>query len=311
MARERKSTPERALRRGVVLGKYRLAQRLGEGGFSEVWRAKDIVENRWVALKLPQLVEPGSLEEEELLAEVRLSARLDHPNILRTRNADRIGDRYVIASDLADETLEERIARRLGTRRALHFVHQILEGLAFAHGARVIHRDLKPSNLMIFDDDRVLIADFGLAKVAKHTMISATGSGTVLYVAPEQAHGYPCFASDIFSLGLIVHQMLTGSLPRWPFEWPFEGHATLRGKVPTSMVEFVRMAVQRDHRDRFHDAGAMLRAFEEVLPEAERYIARALRKRTRARQVSRGGALGLKRAARRQGTRAAAYRAGR
>lgn len=282
---------EARLTRGLRLGKYRLDCRLGEGAFSQVWKAKDQVEDRWVALKLPQVVRAGSAEEEELLEEIRLSAWLDHDNILSVRNADKIDGRFVIATDLAEESLDDRLTRRLSVRRSLHYMRQILQGLAHAHQHRVIHRDLKPSNLMIFADDCIRIADFGLAKVAKHTMISATGSGTLLYVAPEQAHGYPCFASDVFSLGLIFHQMLAGELPRWPFRWPFEGHGVLRSKVTRELLEITRKATDPDHRQRYRDASEMLRAFETALPGMERHIRRQLRKkkqRVRTRRASTG-----------------------
>ncbi len=141
------------LARGSVLGKYRLDSKLGTGGFSQVWKAKDLVEDRWIALKLPQTVKIGSDEEAELLREIRLLASLEHDSILKVRNADKIGDRYVIASELARESLDDRLSRRLGTRIAIAYMHQILHGLAHAHQNRIIHRDFrKPSNFLIFAD---------------------------------------------------------------------------------------------------------------------------------------------------------------
>lgn len=269
------------MRRGVRLAKYQLFSRLAETCCSQVWKAKDRLEAQWVALKIPHPCRPGSLEEEELLAEIRLSARLDHPNILRIRNAEKVGDLYLIASDLACESLEERLQRRLSTSRALSYTRQILTGLAYAHEMRVIHRDVKPSNLMLFKGDRVRIADFGLARVAKQSMISATGSGTLLYFAPEQAHGYPCFASDVFSLGLICHQMLTGRLPRWPFEWPFAGHEALQQKVPPEFIRLIRRAAHFDHNCRYHDAGEMLAAFRRVEPAIRKFLNPRSRRRRR------------------------------
>ncbi len=280
-----KPSPTR-LTRGTTFGKYRLASKLGTGGFSEVWRAKDLIEDTWVALKLPAKVRPGSEDEHELLREIRLSAALEHDAILRPRNADRIGDRYVIAIELARESLDDRLTRRLGTRVAVSYIHQILRGLAFAHEHRIIHRDLKPSNLMIFDDGRIKIADFGLAKVAKHTMISATGSGTLLYCAPEQAHGYPCFASDIFSLGLIMHQMITGVLPRWPFLWPFDGVSVLRQKTNHAFADMVRIATNPNHAMRYHNAGEMLLEYESLLPGLMRRLGAVSNARRRAKVIS-------------------------
>lgn len=261
------------LQRGMRLGKYRLVSHIARGGSSDVWKARDTVERTWVALKLPPPHARGSDEEEEFLEEIRLGASLDHPNILRVRNADHIGGRYVIASDLAEESLEERMRRRLGTHRALSYCRQILEGLSFSHERRVIHRDLKPSNMMLFPGGHLRLADFGLARVVKESMISATGSGTLLYLAPEQAHGYPCFASDVFSVGLVSYEMLTGVLPRWPFEWPFEGLDVLQSKVPGDVVRFIRRAIRRDYRSRFRNALDMLASFDRLQPVIKRFLA--------------------------------------
>jgi hypothetical protein len=128
------------------------------------------------------------------------------------------------------------------------------------------------------------IADFGLAKKVKRSMISATGSGTLLYLAPEQAHGYPCFASDVFSLGLIAYQMLTAKLPRWPFEWPFDGYKTLKSKVPDAFSRFLRRATQYQHKHRFHDAMEMLEAFEKLLPDLGKFMDPPVRLRRRRKQ---------------------------
>ncbi|MBI4586946.1 MAG: protein kinase [Planctomycetes bacterium] len=273
------------LRRGIRLGKYQLLSRLAEGGFSQVWKARDTLEDQNVALKIPNTYGPGAVDLEELRKEIRLSARLDHPNIVRIRNADKIGDLYVIASDLAVESLEDRLARRLSTWRAVSYIRQALQGLAYAHQNRIIHRDVKPSNFMIFPEDRLRIADFGIAMVANQTMVSATGSGTVLYYAPEQAHGYPCFASDLFSLGLICHEMITGRLPRWPFEWPFVGEDILRGKVPQEFIGMIRKATHLDYRLRYHDAGEMLAAFERIEPAIKRFLSPQLKPRRRRQRL--------------------------
>ncbi len=269
------------LQRGTRIGKYRLESHVASGGFAEVWKARDTVERAWVALKIPPNL--NSEEEQLFLEEIRLSAMFEHPNILRIRNADRIHGRYVIASDLAIESLDERLTRRIGARRALSYTRQILAGLTHAHQHRVIHRDLKPSNLMLFSGDRLKIADFGLAKVAMRTMISATGSGTLLYLAPEQAHGYPCFASDVFSVGLIVYQMLTGYLPHWPFEWPFEGHDTLRSKVPEVFGNWLRKATRPEHHRRFRTAPEMLGAFDRMESAIRRFESRKKRQSAGAR----------------------------
>ena len=271
------------LQRGSRLGKYRLHSRIADGGFSEVWKARDTVEGTSVALKIPTHSPPGSDEEEDLLKEIQLCARFDHPHILRLRNADRIGRYYVLASDLATESLEQRMQRRLSTQKALDYIRQILLGLGHAHERRVIHRDLKPSNILLFPNEHVRIADFGLARIARHDMISATGSGTLQYLAPEQAHGYPCFASDVFSVGLLCHEMLTGHLPRWPFEWPFPGAEILDKRVPESLRRWIRRAVRRNHNQRFRNAVEMRAGFERLELTLRRFFAPTTRRKRQPR----------------------------
>jgi serine/threonine-protein kinase len=258
--------------RGRRLGKYQLTNKLGEGGASQVWRAKDVVENRYVALKIPFPVEPGSDDEKQLLDEIRLIAGLLHPNVMPIRNADQVGSVYIIACDLAQESLDERLQRRMNTSVALDYIEQMLRGLAFAHEKKVIHRDLKPSNLLLYPGGRLCLADFGLALVARHTLMSATGSGTVMYLAPEQAHGYPCLASDVFAAGLISYQLLTRVLPKWPYEWPYEGFNVLKRKLPVEIHGFLKKSTRLRHTERYVDAVEMLKAFERLKPALNKHL---------------------------------------
>ena len=248
------------LRRGQRFGKYRILRRLGEGGFAEVYAAVDTIEGVRVALKIPH----GSLVTASVLGdfyrEVRLAARLDHPNILRLKNAEFIDGRFVAVSALGDETLGDRLTRRLATDKALDFADQALSAVAFAHDQGVIHCDIKPENFILFDGCRLRLADFGIAKVAMQT-IRASGSGTVGYLAPEQALGRPSRRSDVFSLGLVLYRMLSGKLPEWPFEWPPPGYAKLRRKVTEPVVDVLAKALSVEPRRRYADAGKMQKAF--------------------------------------------------
>lgn len=260
------------LRRGRKLGKYQLDTRLGEGGFATVWRARDLVEQRWVALKVSEPVQHGSVLEEVMSEEVRIGASLDHPNVLPIRNADRYEDRYLLAMDLATEPLADRMRRRLSAMRALSYIHQMLLGLDYAHERNIVHRDIKPSNLLLFEDDTLRLADFGLSIIVHHTLVTASSSGTLYYMAPEQAHGRPGATSDVFSLGLVIYEMLTGVLPRFPFEWPFERASKLRSKMPQVFCEWLRKATQPDYRRRHTDGMQMLATFERLLPTIRRHI---------------------------------------
>src|SRR5688572_26896533 len=113
--------------------------------------------------------------------EVRVTAQLDHPNILAIKNASFVDDLFVIASPLAERTLDDRMQRRMSLKTAFEFVEQLLEALAYAHTRKIIHCDVKPENLLLFPDNRLRLADFGIAKVAMRT-IKGSGSGTVGYL---------------------------------------------------------------------------------------------------------------------------------
>ncbi len=228
-----------------------------------------MVEQRWVALKIP---DPNSIEEKFLLEEIRIGASIDHPNVLQIRNANKVDGRYLLAMDLAIESLEDRMSRRISTSRAISYVHQLLEGLAYAHTLQIVHRDIKPCNVLIFDDDNVRLADFGLSIISKRTLISASSSGTRNYMAPEQALGHPGATSDVFALGLVIYQMLTGALPRFPYEWPFPRKQKLRRKVPRVFIDWLRKATQPNFKHRHRDGIQMLATFERLLPTIRRFI---------------------------------------
>lgn len=257
------------LRRGGRLGKYVLEKKLGAGGFAEVWRARDTVERLPVALKvaLPEAVE--DLGRNVLEQEARLLVRLRHPHILETRNADWIDGRFVIAAELARTNLAGYSRARRSPRVALDIVRQIASALAHAHEQRLLHRDIKPENVLIFADDRAVLADFGVSRFAHSLDRTFSQAGTLGYLAPEQAYGRPRFASDVFSLGVMAYELLTGALLSWPFEWPTTGHERFEAKVPEPVRPVLRRAVQFRPEKRFVDGMEFHRAFTTALERAE------------------------------------------
>jgi len=264
------------------LGKYRIEGRLGEGGFATVYRAMDTIMGTRVALKVPH----GNSVDDELLSafrrEARLVAKLEHPGILQIKDASVIDERLAISFPLGKETLCDRLSRRMSFETILSFTDQLLSATALAHDRRVIHCDIKPENVILFDGGLLKLADFGIAKVA-HQTIRACGTGTVGYMAPEQAMGRPSARSDVFSLGLIAYRMLTGTWPEWPYEWPLAGYRKLRGRVHPSMIDWLRKAVELDPRNRFADAGQMYRSFIRIRPTAMKFVQKkraAARRRT-------------------------------
>jgi len=281
------------IRKGSRLGKYRVERRLGRGSFAEVWKAgsfaevwkaRDTVEHRVVALKVAHANAVIEWGRDAIEHEARIASRLRHDNIMAVQNADWIEGRFIIATDLAVCNLEGYGRARRSGRIALDVIRQIAAGLAHAHSQRVMHRDVKPENILIFSDGRAALGDFGASRFSKGVTRTYTEAGTLGYMAPEQAYGRVRFTSDVFSLGLIAYELLTGVLPTWPFEWPPEGYERYVARVPEPVRPALRKAAEFDPRRRYPDAGAFLealeKAFARVEPPAPRRKTRRRRKHT-------------------------------
>jgi len=269
------------LRRGSRLGKYRLDRRIGQGAFATVWKARDTVENQVVALKvsLPESVAqwgPKAIEHE-----ARVARRLRHPGILAVRNADWINGRFVMATELADGSLDRCTRARRSGPVALDMIRQVAAGLAHAHSLNVLHRDVKPENILVFSDGRAVLADFGASRFASKASRTYTDAGTLGYMAPEQAYGRAKLGSDVFSLGLIAYETLTGVLPMWPFEWPFPRHERFEAKVPEPLRPVLRKAMAFDPRKRHADAVVFHALLERAWRQAEDAPRRLAAKRRR------------------------------
>ena len=198
---------------GDYFGKYRIRRRIAAGGFATVYEALDRIEGRRVALKIPLAVDSES--REWFRREVRLAARLEHPNILPLKSADVIDGLLVCAFPLGDESLHHRLARRMSINVGLEYSEQILAGLAHVHQHGIVHCDIKPENFIVFPGRQLRLADFGLAKTSAR-MLRGSASGTVEYMAPEHQEGRPSMRSDVFSAGLVIYRLLTGVLPEAP-----------------------------------------------------------------------------------------------
>ena len=227
-----------ALDPGTRLGPYDIVAPIGSGGMGEVYRARDSRLGRDVAIKvLPH----GLLEEPDALTrferEARAVAALNHPNILALYDVGREGSRvYAVTELLEGETLRARINRGpVPPRRALDFIAQIARGLAAAHERGIVHRDIKPENLFLTSDGRVKILDFGIATGGAAigdgdtTSAALTQPGTVIgtpaYMAPEQLTAQGATPrSDLFALGIVAHEILTGA---HPFSRPTPGETTI------------------------------------------------------------------------------------
>lgn len=249
------------------LGKYVIEKRLAEGGFATVYRARDTIEGVRVALKTPHTYLMDDETAEQFRREVRLVAKLDHPNLLPLKSADVIDGVFVIVTALAKESLGDRLERRLATKTALAYADQMLAGLAYAHENKIAHCDIKPENFLLFSDGRVRLADFGIARVALRTL-RGSGAGTIGYVAPEQALGAPSLRSDVFSMGLAIWRMLSGRLPGWPYRWPYDGHRRLKTVLHDDAIAVLRKAMELKPNDRYAHAGAMRTAWKRSCSKA-------------------------------------------
>ena len=275
------------LRSRQRLGKYRIERRLGIGAFAAVYRAMDTIQGIRVALKVPHesLVTPQVMND--FRNEIRTTSRLEHPNILSLRDASIIDERLVMVFRLGVETLDDRLRRRMSLETAMNFAEQILAGTAYAHRQRIVHCDIKPENVILFENQVVRLADFGIAKVSQRTL-QGSGTGTVGYMAPEQAMGRPSLKSDVFSLGLILYRMLSGHWPEWPYEWPFTGAHRIRGRIHPDFVAFLKKSISLKPSARYRDADQMLSAFRRLRPRTLCYAkARRQRKKSTASGRSR------------------------
>ena len=199
--------------KGQNLGKYKIVAPLGSGGFGTVYLAQDTWIDKRVAIKVPHR---QNLDFGELLHEPRLLASVSHPNIVSILTAEKEDNVFFIVMEYVHgETLENVIAASgsLELNRALDFTCQICNAMDHAHRQGVIHRDLRPANVLVTENDMVKVADFGTSRFLEIAAHGTTVIGSPPYMAPEQFHGKAVFASDIYSLGVTMYQMLTGMLP--------------------------------------------------------------------------------------------------
>ncbi|TWT55048.1 Serine/threonine-protein kinase PrkC [Rubripirellula amarantea] len=260
------------LRIGSRLDKYRLTRRLGEGGFATVYAATDLVEDRKVALKIPDnryLQNSQSLDD--MQREVRIMAKLDHPAILPLKDARFIDGHFVIAFPLGEETLADRMTRRLSRATAIDYAVQMISAVGYAHEQMVLHRDIKPDNFVLFPNQVVQLTDFGLARFESRPH-DVSGSGTLGYIAPEQAMGKPTYRSDVFSLGLVLYRLFAGDVPEYPFD-RLPNFNRLRKGLSKDFVDLIKKAIDPTPNRRFRDGVAMHNAMSKIkFPLTDRSI---------------------------------------
>ena len=204
----------------VLSGRYKLEAKLGSGGMSTVYLAKDSTLDRDVAVKVMHREMSEQADQlERFRQEARAVAKLSHPNVVAVIDAGEDGGHpYIVFEYVEGETLKQRINRigALDTQEALAYAIEIARGLTVAHARNMVHRDIKPQNVLIDAEGRAKLTDFGISRQLEQDGMTATGRvlGTTDYVAPEQAMGHPVDPrSDIYSLGVVLFEMLVGQVP--------------------------------------------------------------------------------------------------
>jgi len=204
---------------GQTISHYKILEKLGEGGMGVVYKAEDTNLKREVAIKfLPRHIAANEADRERFKIEAQAAAALNHPNIATIYAIEEIDDEMFIVMEYIDgQELKQRIdAGPLKVDEVLNIAMQIVDGLQAAHNKGVFHRDIKSANIMLTENDRVKIMDFGLAKIKGQMKLTKTGTtvGTVAYMSPEQTRGQEVdHRTDIWSFGVVLYEMLTGQLP--------------------------------------------------------------------------------------------------
>ncbi len=253
---------------GQQLGKYQILQTLGSGGFGTVYLAKDTWIDKKLAIKVPHK-QGGDFDE--LLREPRLLAALDHLNIVRILTAEKADDYFFIVMEYVEgETLEAILEREktLPVPRAVDITRQICAGIDYAHQQGVLHRDLRPGNVLVTENQAIKIADFGTSRFLEVAARASTVIGSPPYMAPEQFQGRAVFASDIYSVGVIMYEMMTGKLPYFSVNPRQLEKMALSGRlarprevsraIPREIEEIILKALAPEISDRYQQASQLL-----------------------------------------------------
>jgi hypothetical protein len=279
---------EVAQNRGAVIGtllsgRFRLEERVGSGGMSTVYRAFDETLERWVAIKILQNEIAGDDDQlERFRREARSVARLNHPHVVTVIDAgEDQGCPYIVFEYISGETLKDRIRRlgRLPVPEALAYAIEIARALQAAHAERLVHRDVKPQNVLLDTDGRAKVTDFGIARSLEGDgglTLAGRVLGTTDYVSPEQALGQEVTPqSDIYSLGIVLYEMLTGDVPfradapvavaMKHVREPMPDVQLARPEVSANTAAIVDYATAKETRNRYQTVEQMLDDLEVAL----------------------------------------------
>lgn len=266
----------------IYNNRYRLDAKVGEGGMAVVYRGYDLLLRRQVAVKVlrPQFAADDEFVQ-RFYQEAQAAAKLSHPNIVNTYDVGEVGDsHYIVQEFVGGETLASLIARerKLPEAAAIRYAMGICAALGAAHRGELLHRDIKPSNVLITPEDAVRVADFGIARAANAQTVTSQENvlASVPYGAPEHLTGQPlCEASDLYSVGVVLYEMVTGKRPydaetamgvamahvNAPVPDPVEAGAA----ISPQLREIIMRLLQKSPKDRFQTAGEVLVALRSCL----------------------------------------------
>ena len=285
--KQEKSLSDTDQRIPATFGRYEVLETLGKGAMGTVYKGKDPVIDRMVALKtirLDKIADPAEIDElrERLTREAKAAGNLSHPNIVTIYDVGQDGDiQYIAMEYLEGYTLEQIINRKLelNFRIAAKVVFQVCSALSYAHRHDIIHRDIKPANIMVLENFHVKVMDFGIAHFGSSNLTqTGMAMGTPNYISPEQLKGEPVTqSSDIFSLGVVFYEMLTGKKP-------FIGDnisnlilkiindnppppSSINEKIPPMLDLIVKKALDKNPYNRYHSADEMSRVLEDFVTD--------------------------------------------
>src|SRR5215204_51421 len=276
---------------------YEIVEKLGEGGMGVVYKARDSRLHRFVALKLlPWADASNPARRERFLREARAASALSHPHIIMVHDiATEDGVDFIVMEFIDGQPLDRLIPRRgLPVRDALTYALQVADAIAAAHNIGIIHRDLKPGNIVVAGDGRLRVLDFGLAKLMEpegsrdaETIASLTGAGVILgtpaYMAPEQAIGESIdHRADLFSLGVVLYEMIAGSRPFQGANHAAIVHAlhtfdppplsSIHPGVPTALDHVINRMLAKKPGDRYPNAHALMAELKSLLDRTDLYV---------------------------------------
>jgi serine/threonine protein kinase len=283
--------------KGQQLGKYEILDSLGTGGFAAVYLARDQWIDKLVALKVPHF---QNYDLEHLLKEPRMLARLNHPNVVTVFAAEQADGLFFIVMEYVDgESLEKMLDREktLTYKEVCKWTLQMCQALDYAHAQQILHRDLRPANIMISKNGVLKIGDFGVAALMEKMPYAKTIIGTPPYMSPEHFKGKAVYASDLYAVGIVMYEMLTGTLPYYDIDPSkiekliMEGRASaprvLNKNIPKDISNITMRAMAKDLENRYSSCAELAQMLHHFLGSSpEKKEIQEIKTRIQARETT-------------------------